>query len=323
MKWAMSLVGLVTAGLCGVVIIFLFQNITVGNEQEYYLLKEVTEASMLESIDLAYYRDTGEVKMMQEKFVENFVRRFAASANTAGIKDYSLSFYDIMEKPPKVSVVLKASLGRYTVYRQTNAFSIKNQLDAILEADDSKINIKSFENCKKYTGVYYSVITATDTSDNRYLNKLTDTGRSPVVHKLPKIIRDLYPNTSYDEYKNDYKIVEYNYLRKIITKRDALYYFNETNYNNMYDLSDSTYKPPNFAQETSKIQSAGNANTLIAQRFEFDKFYFNNEKDNFKKIGWKGRFKCSSENKTCSFGIIYELTWQNKKCTEEIKEGDD
>ena len=58
MKWSFAQVGLVAAGLCGIVIIILFQRITTNNEQDYYLLREVTEAAMLDSIDLAYYRDT-------------------------------------------------------------------------------------------------------------------------------------------------------------------------------------------------------------------------------------------------------------------------
>ena len=74
MKWSFASVGLVAAGLVGVVIILLFQNLTVNNEEDYYLLKEILEASMIDSVDLAYYRDTGKLKIVQEKLVENFTR---------------------------------------------------------------------------------------------------------------------------------------------------------------------------------------------------------------------------------------------------------
>jgi len=63
-------------GLVGFAIIFLFVQLTVNSDEEYYLLKEVTEAAMYDSVDLAYYRSTGELKIVKEKFVESFFRRF-------------------------------------------------------------------------------------------------------------------------------------------------------------------------------------------------------------------------------------------------------
>ena len=132
MKWSFAQVGLIAAGLVGIVIILLFQQITVNNEQDYYLLREVTEAAMLDSIDLAYYRDTGEVKMIQEKFVENFVRRFSESVNYSST-GYSIRFYDIMEYPPKVSVIIETGIGTYKIYGDAENYNIANQLDAILE----------------------------------------------------------------------------------------------------------------------------------------------------------------------------------------------
>ncbi len=135
MKWSFAQVGLVAAGLVGVVIILLFQQITTNNEQDYYLLREVAEAAMLDSIDLAYYRDTGEVKMIQEKFVENFTRRYAEAVNYTST-GYTIRFYDIMEMPPKVSIIIETGIGTYTVYGSAEDYNIANQLDAILEAEE-------------------------------------------------------------------------------------------------------------------------------------------------------------------------------------------
>lgn len=135
MKWSFAQVGLVVAGLVGVVIILLFQQITTNNEQDYYLLREVAEAAMIDSIDLAYYRDTGEVKMIQEKFVENFTRRFAEAVNYTS-NGYTIRFYDIMEKPPKVSIIIETGIGTYTIYGDAEDYNIANQLDAILEAEE-------------------------------------------------------------------------------------------------------------------------------------------------------------------------------------------
>ena len=72
MKYAFVSAGIIAFGLIGLTLLFLFGALTVNNEQDYYNLKEVTEAAMVESIDIAYYRKTGELKMSQEKFVENF-----------------------------------------------------------------------------------------------------------------------------------------------------------------------------------------------------------------------------------------------------------
>lgn len=135
MKWSFAQVGLIAAGLVGIVIILLFQQITTNNEQDYYLLREVTKAAMLESVDLAYYRDTGEVKIVQEKFIENFTRRFAESVNFTS-EGYTIRFYDIIESPPKVSIVINTDVGDYTIYEETDSYSIANQLDAILEAKE-------------------------------------------------------------------------------------------------------------------------------------------------------------------------------------------
>ena len=79
MKWSFASVGLIVLGLVGLSIIILFQNITTNNENDYYLLKEVTEASMIDAIDMDYYRESGELKIIKDKFVESFTRRFAES----------------------------------------------------------------------------------------------------------------------------------------------------------------------------------------------------------------------------------------------------
>ena len=132
MKWSFAQVGLIAAGLVGIVIIMLFQRITTNNEQDYYLLREVAEASMFDSIDLAYYRDTGIVKIVQEKFVENFARRFSEAVNYTST-GYTIRFYDILEYPPKVSIVIETGIGTYTIYGDPYDYNIANQLDAILE----------------------------------------------------------------------------------------------------------------------------------------------------------------------------------------------
>lgn len=140
MKWSFASVGLIVLGLIGVSIILLFQQITTNNENDYYLLKEVTEAAMIDSIDMSYYRETGNLKIITEKFVENFTRRFAESTIFV-TNDYNIEFYDIIETPPKVSIIINTGLGEYTINGNSDDYNIANKLDAILEYAGKYTNV--------------------------------------------------------------------------------------------------------------------------------------------------------------------------------------
>ncbi len=132
MKWSFATVGVILIGIFGVSIILLFQNVTTTNENDYYLLKEVTEAAMIDAIDISYYRETGDLKIVKEKFVENFTRRYAESTLLVS-GGYDIYFYDIMETPPKVSIFIDTNVGRFSVVGNVNDYNVQNKLDAILE----------------------------------------------------------------------------------------------------------------------------------------------------------------------------------------------
>lgn len=132
MKWSFAIAGVVIAGLIGLTIIMLFQDITTKNEQEYYLLKEVSEAAMTESVDVAYYRTTGDIKISKEKFIENFIRRYAEVASLTN-NGYKIDFYDIMEVPPKASIRITTGTNTFTVGTSSDSYDIANELNAILE----------------------------------------------------------------------------------------------------------------------------------------------------------------------------------------------
>ena len=133
MKWSFASLGLIMIGLFGFIIIIMFNEITVSNEQDYYTLKEAAEASMIEAVDVAYYRLTGEIKISQEKFVENFTRRFTETS-TFGEGNYDIIFNQISETPPKVSLTIVDSTKQYNAYNVEMAeFDIVNQLSAILD----------------------------------------------------------------------------------------------------------------------------------------------------------------------------------------------
>ena len=118
-------------GVISIAFIFFFQRVTNTDEHNYHLLKEVTEAAMFDSVNIGVYRATGAIRIDREKFVENFIRRFAQSASLA--RTYEIKIYDVNETPPKVSIEVKSTeAGNVTGDEQIN-FDIVNRLDAILE----------------------------------------------------------------------------------------------------------------------------------------------------------------------------------------------
>ena len=133
MKWSFASVATIVLGIFGLFIILLFSEITVSNEQDYYSLKEATEAAMIESVDIAYYRLTGDVKIVKEKFVENLTRRFTETS-TFGQGNYQIDFYQISETPPKVSIRIVDKTTNYRIYSyDSENYNILNEITAILD----------------------------------------------------------------------------------------------------------------------------------------------------------------------------------------------
>ena len=154
-------------GVLGLILINLFGNITINNEQDYYLLKEVTKSALLDSVDITAYRlgigydgvtpdtdpesmhcmegQTEVIRIVKERFVESFIRHFAENANRD--KNYIISFNDIDECPPKVTVTIKTSESlswfaklfgkkdKTTSYEMEN-IDVVNVLNAILESEN-------------------------------------------------------------------------------------------------------------------------------------------------------------------------------------------
>ncbi|MDD2469998.1 MAG: DUF5411 family protein [Bacilli bacterium] len=121
----------VTLGIIGISVLNVLQNVTTTNENNYYLLREVTEASMFDAVDLGHYRRTGNLRIIEEKFVENFVRRFSSVYGRTN--NYNVGIYDIIEEPPKVSLILEVGQKLQIYNYEAVDFSIANRIDAILE----------------------------------------------------------------------------------------------------------------------------------------------------------------------------------------------
>lgn len=129
MSKGMAIVGIIILGVLTLAVVNIVSNYQTGNELDYYLLEETTEAAMLDAVDIAYYRTSGGIiRMDREKFLESFVRRFAENVNAE--RNYKVRVIDLNETPPKVSV----QVGSSTVATFAgDDFDIVNKIDAIIE----------------------------------------------------------------------------------------------------------------------------------------------------------------------------------------------
>mgnify|MGYP005761867393 CR=1 FL=1 len=124
---------IILLGVFIVIIMLLVQNLTTSSTQDYYLVKEITEAAMVDAVDYSYYRTYGEIKINKEKFFESFLRRFSENASSA--TEYTVSFYGIYEAPPKVSVEIKSKSNTFNIAGDSESFDMVERLDAIIEGN--------------------------------------------------------------------------------------------------------------------------------------------------------------------------------------------
>ncbi len=124
---------LILLGIFIVVIMMLVQNLTTTSTQDYYLLKEINEAAMVDAIDYSYYRKFGEIRINKEKFYESFLRRFAETTSLA--TDYTVSFYGVYEAPPKASVEIKTKSRAISVVGDATQFDMVERIDSIVEGN--------------------------------------------------------------------------------------------------------------------------------------------------------------------------------------------
>ena len=132
MKEAFWGVLIVILGLFGIVVVNIFQNVTVDNDRIYYLIKESTEAAAYDALDLTYYRLSGDLRIVEDKFVENLTRRFAENISKG---NYKIVVEDINEMPPKISLRVETGVGllNTSLLKKEDPFNIVNRVDAIIE----------------------------------------------------------------------------------------------------------------------------------------------------------------------------------------------
>ncbi len=153
-------------GLLGLLLINVFSGIAIKNEQDYYSLKEVTKAALIDSVDefakvygVGYdgvtrtsdpesmhcsSRIPGTIRIKKERFVELFILKFIDSIDISN-NDYKIIFNDIDECPPKVTVTvvtqesyswIQRALGVKKEQQEADA-DITNVITGILESDDA------------------------------------------------------------------------------------------------------------------------------------------------------------------------------------------
>lgn len=130
---------IITLGILAVGIIWFFANSTRTDQHNYYLLKESVEAAMYDAVDLSAYRKDGTIRIETEKFVENFIRRFAENADLSN--EYKIEIYDVIEEPPKVSLRV-SSKSETTATGEIVKFNLVNNIDAILETKYEENEVK-------------------------------------------------------------------------------------------------------------------------------------------------------------------------------------
>ena len=113
------------------------------------LIEDQNGRAIYDSIDYAYYAQTKQVRMLKEVFVENFIRRFAATASMTDT--YQIDFYDLYESPPKVSVKVTSATNNYNIANDSTGIDIVNSIDLIVEFDsfDPK-NPTTDQGCEYY-----------------------------------------------------------------------------------------------------------------------------------------------------------------------------
>jgi len=265
---------LIALGIGVITVMMLVQNYTTINQEDYYLLKEVTQASMNDAIDFSHYRKHGELKINREKFIENFIRRFSESVK--GNKNYKLDFYDIYETPPKVSVKVSTKTSSFQISGDTMDLDVTNSIDAILENNSTKTITKIFYSvpysaCHEQNQDYLGYCTITNSP------MLSETG---IVDNVLNIITNEYGVSGVSA--SDIKIISAKYIGPMTTQED----FN--NYRTQFDTTYGSWDEYGHAGGGAFVP----IESLIANEIKDVKLTVTNNNI----LAWSAKFKCYQED---------------------------
>lgn len=125
-------IGIIIMAVTGLIMFNVITSWSRGDELDYYLVKETAEAAMEDAVDATFYRNSGQIRMDSEKFVESFLIRFAKGVDNT--RDYDVKFYDLNEVPPKVSVKVESKNS----LKYDDTVQISTTYDGILETPYQK-----------------------------------------------------------------------------------------------------------------------------------------------------------------------------------------
>ena len=126
MNKGMLTVGIIILALIALLLFNVINNFSTGGELDYYLLKETTIA-----VDTTNLIENGLVRIDKEKFIENFLRRFADGVDNT--RTYDVKFYDINEVPPKVSIKIDSDT---VLSFDGQSAGISTRISSILESNN-------------------------------------------------------------------------------------------------------------------------------------------------------------------------------------------
>ena len=124
---------LILLGIFIMVVMLLLNDATTTDTQDYYQLKEVANSAIYDSVDYSYYSQTGQIRIIKEVIVENFLRRFSQTVSMTDT--YKIDFYDLYESPPKVSIKIATATGNYLVANDNTSLDVVNSIDLVVELD--------------------------------------------------------------------------------------------------------------------------------------------------------------------------------------------
>lgn len=274
---------LVLLGITVSTIMIMVSNMTTTNQQNYYLLKEVTNAAMIDAIDYGYYREYGTVKINTEKFVENFLRRF--SEGISKTNTYKIDFYSVYENPPSVSIRITSNTGEYNIAGDNTNIDVVNSIDAILEANNvitySKVLYSlPYSHCKE-SNYISSNTNSSDYGHCRLINRAELNVEKMLSEEELEYIGEQLEKQGKIFDSSKLKISNVEYLNHMTTKDDI------DAYNNMYE---STYKREESLSDVNKNNNIDDSLSL-AKNIKNVKITIKKENNRF-YLGYGLDFNC-------------------------------
>lgn len=295
---------LVLLGIMVSTVMILMSNMVTTNQQDYYLLKEVTRASMIDSIDFSYYREYQSIRINSDKFVEVFLRRFSESISKTNT--YKVDFYSIVENPPSVSIRVTSNTGDYHIAGDTTNVDVINNIDAILESNNvataSQVMYSiPYESCDESNYI---------SKDNNYC-QLSNRAEINIGENsyIQNQIKKTLGKTSLDQSK--IKISNIEYLTTLKNENDLTYYVEH--YSEMYnrkisndDIAKELSVDTNFKNSTQqKFANVKNVNITMKKisTDSGDRYYLAYGLN----FNCDGVYQIGDKNNACLIGLKYKV----------------